>query len=164
MFAYLYLFWSFSSLVLCHSLNNLLFSDTACCTASFHHHDSFSRYFPGVDSPNSSFASCIILEYVSFQFVSFPSAASNEQRCSLVFEMNASFSSSWFNFHHRVRLVLSLGLVLFLTAFISIIRNHMLCCNWLPVYHFAVFQFSQVLSSQHYVVNNHSFSSTLVGQ
>ena len=63
------------------------------------------------------------------------SSASKEQRCSLAFEMNASFSSSWFNFHYRVRLVLSLGLILFLTAFISI--TSILCCvatNWKETY------------------------------
>ena len=96
MFASLCIAWSLSCLVRCHSPNNLLFSDTAFCTASFHHHDSFSRYSPGVDSPNSFFASCIILEYVSFQFVSFPSA-STEQRCSLAFEMSGTLSSSSFN-------------------------------------------------------------------
>ena len=43
LFASLYISRSFSSLVICHSLHNLLFSDTAGCITLFHHNDSFPK-------------------------------------------------------------------------------------------------------------------------
>ena len=63
------------------------------------------------------FASCLILEYVSFKFVYFPSI-SNKEMCYRAFDIHAYASPFLFNFYHRV--------------------SFMVCLNILPEYHFAL--------------------------
>ena len=91
-------------------MNNVLFSDTACCTASFHNHGSFSVYFPGVDSPkmfhcwlHNSRICLLPVCFFSFCFHRVEMFPRLRSECII--------SSSSFNFLHRVRLVLSLGLI-----------------------------------------------------
>ena len=50
--------------------------------------------------------------------------------CSLAFEISASLSFSSFNFHHRVRFFVSLGLITSLTHHLHY-QHPMLFCNWL---------------------------------